>query len=179
MLAPDGRCARLTHPFLEVRAPVVAFGCIWPFVACHCERNNRACAVLKRAQWRTDDGDPSGKLHMAVHRHSSMSAAGTISAEPRPAPHQPGRDDIHAWHAPRGGIAALTVGALGVVYGDIGTSPLYAVNEIFFGHGHVTPTPGNVLGCISLVLWALTVVVALRYIVYVLRADNDGEGGVL
>jgi KUP system potassium uptake protein len=107
-----------------------------------------------------------------------MSAAGTISAEPRPAPHQPGRDDIHAWHAPRGGIAALTVGALGVVYGDIGTSPLYAVNEIFFGHGHVTPTPGNVLGCISLVLWALTVVVALKYIVFVLRADNDGEGGV-
>jgi KUP system potassium uptake protein len=107
-----------------------------------------------------------------------MSAAGTIQADTGAATHQPGRDDIHAWHAPRGGIAALTLGALGVVYGDIGTSPLYAVNEIFFGHGHVTPTPDNVRGCISLVLWALTVVVAFKYIVFVLRADNDGEGGV-
>ncbi len=75
-------------------------------------------------------------------------------------------------------MAALTLGALGVVYGDIGTSPLYAVNEIFFGHGHVAPTPENARGCISLVIWALIIVVATKYVAFVLRADNDGEGGV-
>ena len=81
-------------------------------------------------------------------------------------------------HGPHGGIAALTLGALGVVFGDIGTSPLYAVNEIFFGHAQVAPTHDNVLGCISLVLWALIIVVTLKYVLFVLRADNDGEGGV-
>ncbi len=72
----------------------------------------------------------------------------------------------------------MTLGAIGVVYGDIGTSPLYAVNEIFFGHGHVAPTPENTRGCVSLVVWALILVVALKYVLFVLRADNDGEGGV-
>jgi KUP system potassium uptake protein len=72
----------------------------------------------------------------------------------------------------------LALGALGVVYGDIGTSPLYAINEIFFGHGKVTINPVDVLGSISLVFWALTIVVAFKYVVYVLRADNEGEGGV-
>ena len=81
-------------------------------------------------------------------------------------------------HAPRGRVLALALGAVGVVYGDIGTSPLYAVNEIFFGHGHVAPLPGGARGCISLVVWALIVVVALKYVLFVLRADNDGEGGV-
>ncbi len=93
-------------------------------------------------------------------------------------PHDGTDADVHASHAPRGGMTALTIGALGVVFGDIGTSPLYAVNEIFFGHGHVTPTAWNVRGCISLVLWALTIVVALKYVIFVLRAHNDGEGGV-
>ncbi len=83
-----------------------------------------------------------------------------------------------ARHAPHGGVLALTLGALGVVYGDIGTSPLYAVNEIFFGHGQVVPTPESARGCISLVVWALIIVVALKYVLFVLRADNDGEGGV-
>ncbi len=80
-------------------------------------------------------------------------------------------------HAPRGGIVTLTVGAMGVVYGDIGTSPLYAVNEIFFGHSGVAPTPDNIIGCISLVLWTITLVVLFKYLLFVLRADNDGEGG--
>ncbi|MDR3423465.1 MAG: KUP/HAK/KT family potassium transporter [Alphaproteobacteria bacterium] len=79
---------------------------------------------------------------------------------------------------PHGTLAALTLGALGVVFGDIGTSPLYAINEIFFGHGNVSVTPDHVLGALSLVLWALTIVVALKYTLFVLRAHNDGEGGV-
>ncbi len=76
------------------------------------------------------------------------------------------------------GLALLTLGALGVVYGDIGTSPLYAINEMFFGHALSSFTRTDVLGGISLVFWALTMVVAIKYVFFVLRADSDGEGGV-
>lgn len=72
----------------------------------------------------------------------------------------------------------LSLAALGVVYGDIGTSPLYTINEIFFGHARAHITRMDVLGSISLVIWALTIVISFKYIVFVLRADNDGEGGV-
>ncbi|MDE2442389.1 MAG: KUP/HAK/KT family potassium transporter, partial [Betaproteobacteria bacterium] len=73
--------------------------------------------------------------------------------------------------------AAKELGALGVVFGDIGTSPLYAVGLLFTGRGQ-TLTPQDILGGISLVLWTLTLIVALKYAALVLRADNDGEGGV-
>lgn len=79
---------------------------------------------------------------------------------------------------PRGGQASLTIGAIGVVLGNIGTSPLYAVDQIFYGPAHVSPEPGNVLGCISLVIWALTLIVSCKYAIFVLRANSDGEGGV-
>lgn len=72
----------------------------------------------------------------------------------------------------------LTLGALGVVYGDIGTSPLYAVSQIFFGLGKLPITVENVLGAISLIVWAITIIVAFKYVSLVLRADNGGEGGV-
>ncbi len=72
----------------------------------------------------------------------------------------------------------LSLGALGVVFGDIGTSPLYAINEIFFGHGKVPITNLNVLGSMSLVFWALTIIITIKYVLFVLRADNEGEGGV-
>ena len=88
--------------------------------------------------------------------------------------------DAHASasHAPRGGLAALAIGAIGVVYGDIGTSPLYAIDQIFFGSAGVAPTPDNVLGAISLAIWTITLIVAVKYALLVLRAENDGEGGV-
>ncbi len=76
-------------------------------------------------------------------------------------------------------LAVLSLTALGVVYGDIGTSPLYAIKECF---GHVyglLPTPGNVYGILSLVFWALTLVISGKYITFILRADNRGEGGTL
>ena len=76
------------------------------------------------------------------------------------------------------GAAALTVGALGVVFGDIGTSPLYAFRETFHGH-HLPVTDSNVIGACSLVFWSLIVVVSVKYLAYVLRADNRGEGGIL
>ncbi len=77
-----------------------------------------------------------------------------------------------------GNLLKLSLGALGVVYGDIGTSPLYAINEIFFGHAGIVHNLQNILGGISLVIWSLSIIVAFKYIIYVLRADNDGEGGV-
>lgn len=76
------------------------------------------------------------------------------------------------------GIIALSVGALGVVFGDIGTSPLYAINEIFFGKSQSTLSNPEIFGGISLVFWAVTLVVAFKYIFFVMNADNDGEGGV-
>jgi KUP system potassium uptake protein len=81
-------------------------------------------------------------------------------------------------HLPKGGFAALTIGATGIVFGDIGTSPLYALDQIFFGRARLPPTPDAVLGGISLVIWTLTVIVAIKYAIFVLRAQNDGEGGV-
>ncbi len=75
-------------------------------------------------------------------------------------------------------LAALTLGAIGVVYGDIGTSVLYAMKEVF-GSGHVPFTPDNVYGILSIFFWTLTTIVSLKYVVLVLRADNHGEGGLV
>jgi KUP system potassium uptake protein len=80
-------------------------------------------------------------------------------------------------HAGSPWFLALT--ALGVVFGDIGTSPLYAFQVALTGIGHPVPTAADVLGIVSLILWALTMMVSLKYVVFVLRADNDGEGGIL
>ena len=75
-------------------------------------------------------------------------------------------------------LGALTLGAIGVVYGDIGTSVLYSVKEVF-GSGHVPFTQANVYGILSLLFWTLTFIVSLKYVVLVLRADNHGEGGLV
>ena len=80
--------------------------------------------------------------------------------------------------APKNISAGLIVGAIGVVYGDIGTSVLYAVKEVF-GHGHVPFTVENVYGILSMFFWTLTVIVSIKYVVLVLRADNEGEGGLV
>ena len=76
-------------------------------------------------------------------------------------------------------LAVLTLTALGVVYGDIGTSPLYALKECFNGIHGVEPTPANVVGVLSLIVWSLISVVSVKYIGFILRADNRGEGGIL
>ena len=80
--------------------------------------------------------------------------------------------------ASKSSLPALTLGAIGVVYGDIGTSVLYAVKEVF-GSGHVPFTPENVYGILSIFFWTLTVIVSLKYVTLVLRADNHGEGGLV
>ena len=82
--------------------------------------------------------------------------------------------------SPRGRyLAVLSLTALGVVYGDIGTSPLYAVREAFHGPHAIPATPGNILGVLSLIFWALVIVVTVKYHLVVIQADNKGEGGIL
>ena len=77
-------------------------------------------------------------------------------------------------------LATLTLAALGIVYGDIGTSPLYAIKEVFGGAHHPVPiTPDNVLGVLSLFLWSLLIVVTLKYVSFIMRANNKGEGGII
>jgi KUP system potassium uptake protein len=97
-----------------------------------------------------------------------MSAHGTTIHPERDAPPPTGKR-----------LAVLTLTALGVVYGDIGTSPLYALRECFNAEYGISPTPFNVIGVLSLLLWSLILVVSVKYIVFILRADNRGEGGIL
>ena len=90
---------------------------------------------------------------------------------------EPGR--LHG-RAARTGTAALALGALGVVYGDIGTSPLYALQAVFSAHnGAVRATPADVYGVISLVFWSITMIVSVKYVSFIMRADNGGEGGIM
>ncbi len=102
------------------------------------------------------------------------STAGVAAARPIP-------PELHKADAnPTGSrLALLTLTALGVVYGDIGTSPLYALRECFKPEYGIAATPENVYGVLSLIVWSLTLVVSVKYIVYVMRADNHGEGGIL
>src|SRR5436853_3853301 len=94
-------------------------------------------------------------------------AASRAPSRPTGAPH----------HA---GMAALTLGALGVVFGDIGTSPLYALQTVFTADNHaVSTTSADVYGVVSLVFWTITIEVSLKYVTFVMRADNGGEGGIM
>ena len=76
-------------------------------------------------------------------------------------------------------LLLLCLASLGIVYGDIGTSPLYALRECFYGVHGIEPSRGNVLGVLSLILWSLILVISVKYLILILRADNRGEGGIL
>lgn len=104
-----------------------------------------------------------------------MSVNSTIAAAETPA--ADGGRHAHS----TAGFGALTIGSIGVVYGDIGTSPLYALREAVIAAGGSADSvnPDAVIGVLSLILWALVVVVTLKYVLILLRADNHGEGGTL
>ena len=76
-------------------------------------------------------------------------------------------------------LPTLALAALGVVYGDIGTSPLYTMKEVFAGNHPIPLSPDNVLGILSLILWSLIVIVSIKYVIFIMRADNRGEGGIM
>lgn len=102
---------------------------------------------------------------------------------------EPAGTDIHTTETgtthitsrtPRGRyLFVLSLAALGVVYGDIGTSPLYALRECFHGAHAIDPSPANIIGVLSLIFWSLIIVISIKYLVFVLWADNHGEGGIL
>ncbi len=98
-----------------------------------------------------------------------------------PAPGEPAPEESHRRRTvAKTGMAALTLGALGVVFGDIGTSPLYALQTVFTADHHaVHASAGDVYGVISLVFWSITMVVSVKYVTFIMRADNDGEGGIM
>ena len=108
-------------------------------------------------------------------RSSSHPPAAGGKADPPPG----GSNGSHGLH--KLSTATLVVAALGVVFGDIGTSPIYTLKECFSPASphHIAATQGNILGVVSLVLWALILLICVKYLVYILRADNKGEGGVL
>ena len=85
----------------------------------------------------------------------------------------------HQGHAPSGSLLALCVGTVGVVFGDIGTSPIYAFRETFSGHHPIEPDPLHIKGVLSLVFWSMMIVVTFKYVLTIMKADNKGEGGSL
>lgn len=101
---------------------------------------------------------------------SSASSAPALSSASAAHPHETDRDRR---------LPLLVLGALGVVYGDIGTSPIYALRSGIAALGGGVPTPDDVLGILSLIAWSLTLVVSVKYVLFVMRADNEGEGGIL
>jgi KUP system potassium uptake protein len=105
----------------------------------------------------------------------------TQPPEPSAVAATPGHSEPHGHPQARGlrGLSLLVLGALGVVYGDIGTSPLYALRESFHPSHRITPIHDNVLGILSLIVWALLLVVVFKYLIFIMRADNRGEGGIL
>lgn len=86
--------------------------------------------------------------------------------------------DSHTQNGLNGNFLLLALGALGVVYGDLGTSPLYTIRECFHGTHAITLTAENLQGTLSLIFWSLTMVISIKYVVFILRADNRGEGGI-
>ena len=89
--------------------------------------------------------------------------------------------DTHhaAGHAPQGSLAKLALGAVGIVFGDIGTSPIYAFRETFAGHHTLAPDQLHIYGVLSLIFWSMMIIVSLKYVTIIMRADNKGEGGSL
>ena len=97
------------------------------------------------------------------------------------APHTPPTDAAapHGHHGHQGSLAKMAVGAIGIVFGDIGTSPIYAFRETFAGHHHLAPDELHIVGVLSLIFWSMMIVVAFKYVMVIMRADNKGEGGSL
>jgi KUP system potassium uptake protein len=110
----------------------------------------------------------------------------TSATPPPPAPNEPATPEVvvpaepsHISAPAKAGLGALTFGALGVVFGDIGTSPLYAMKETFDGPHKLAVGEANVYGVLSLIFWSITIIVSLKYVTFIMRADNDGEGGIM
>src|SRR5918993_616232 len=114
--------------------------------------------------------DAGSQTVQAVSNHMSVTPTGGAEAA---AP-----NDTSHGHA-QGSLAKLAVGAIGIVFGDIGTSPIYAFRETFADHHSLVPDQLHVYGVLSLIFWSMLIIVALKYVTIIMRADNKGEGGSL
>ncbi|AWN17392.1 potassium transporter Kup [Salinisphaera sp. LB1] len=135
-----------------------------------------------------DRSDPDEKTdndaeHASADENNGENASGKSEQEQIAQAHSPEEqaDSGEKKETPigPGRLLTLSLGALGVSYGDIGTSPLYALRECFKGSSHLAPTNANVIGILSLIFWALILVVSTKYMMFVTRANNNGEGGML
>ncbi len=141
--------------------------CVFRGVGVLCHAGQRAPMLRPRFVLRGSARPPP--MHPAVSAPSK-----------RPPSTAPAAKNDHAdAHGQGGALAGLVVGALGVVFGDIGTSPLYAIKECVDSAQGVPPTHENLLGILSLIAWSLIMVVALKYLTFIMKADNAGEGGIL
>ena len=129
---------------------------------------------IRHAKARRAAADGRGLQPRA--RQLTPSAIGGVVSKSIAASHPLALSQVHAG---RDRLVPLTLTAIGVVFGDIGTSVLYAMRECFFGSHSVPPTHDNVLGVLSLIIYSLVLVISIKYVGIVMRADNQGEGGVL
>ena len=127
--------------------------------------------------WRVDSATDRAQTDAPPPVPAAPSAMPADDTKTTPAT-QNGNGNGHV-NGAKGAAASLMVGALGVVFGDIGTSPLYALRETFVHGGGMEPTPQHVLGVLSVLFWAVTLTVTIKYVTLIMRADNKGEGGVL
>ena len=107
---------------------------------------------------------------------TTQASAGDLPANRDSTPDTIGED---APHHGKDGLAKLALGAIGIVFGDIGTSPIYAFRETFAGHHKLALDPVHIMGVVSLMFWSMMIVVSLKYVTIIMRADNKGEGGSL
>src|SRR4051812_35536064 len=139
--------------------------------------------VTSLARAKTGLPDFSTVLIIPVPRRC-LSWPGPLNSAPptlaAPAPEAPSIP-VASGEAPdhRKRLLFLCLASLGIVYGDIGTSPLYALRECFYGQHAIPPSPANVVGVLSLILWSLLLIISVKYLILILRADNRGEGGIL
>ena len=112
---------------------------------------------------------------MADEKSKSESESESKSKSESPSPHVNGHSHDHG---PKAATGSLIVSAIGVVFGDIGTSPLYTLRECLSGHASGPPKEADVLGVVSLIVWSLTLVVTVKYLIFIMRANNRGEGGI-
>jgi KUP system potassium uptake protein len=126
------------------------------------------------------DHTPVDRAEADAPAHEAAPAAQSAAAAPdKGAPGGHGANGNNGdGHAHSGRTLTLALAALGVVYGDIGTSPLYAVKECFHGPHAIALLPMNIMGVLSLIFWSLMIVVSLKYVTFIMRADNKGEGGI-
>ncbi|HWP65462.1 MAG TPA: potassium transporter Kup [Candidatus Limnocylindria bacterium] len=129
--------------------------------------------------WRESLPDSGYRRTALVMSHAADSPAEHPASSPTPLEPDESPASRPGGHHHENGLALLALGALGVVYGDIGTSPLYAVKECFHPHLGLQPVARDVLGILSLVFWSLTLVIVVKYLTFIMRADNRGEGGIL